>query len=101
MQLEQKILVKTKKKETLEEELKLLEKYKTLTFVEDIFIYYDFFKHIYKTIKEYGIMIYMESDSNFVPHTNTTYYFGDDVKGEEHDNFNIFYTSLYDDSCIK
>lgn len=42
-------------------------------------------------------MIYMESDSNFVPHTSTTYYFGDCFKGEEYDNFSIFYTSLYDD----
>lgn len=113
MQLEQKILIKTKKKETLEEVLKLLEKYecnhekydiekyKTLTFAEDIYIDYDFFKHIYKAIKEDGIMIYMESDSDFDPHTSTTYYFGDGVKGEEYNNFSIFYTSLYDDSCIK
>jgi TPR repeat protein len=29
------------------------------------------------------------------------YYFGDGVKGEEYDTDDVFYSSLYDDSCIK
>jgi len=113
MQLEQKILVKTKKKETLEEVLKLLEKYecnhikdnvekyKTLTFADDVFLDYEFFQYIYKTIKEDGIMIYMETDSNVDPYTSTTYYFGDGVKGDHYDTSSIFYSLLYDDLCIK
>ena len=97
MELEQKIYVKTKKKETLEEVLNLLSKYsygeeeyniddyKDFTFAEDIYINFDFFKHIYETIKDDGIMIYMDTDSSYDPHTSLTYYFGDGVKGEEYD----------------
>jgi hypothetical protein len=113
MELEQKIYVKTKKKETLEEVLNLLSKYsygeeeyniddyKDFTFAEDIYINFDFFKHIYETIKDDGIMIYMDTDSSYDPHTSLTYYFGDGVKGEEYDTDDVFYSSLYDDSCIK
>lgn len=113
MELEQKIYVKTKKKETLEEVLNLLSKYsygeeeyniddyKDFTFAENIYINFDFFKHIYETIKDDGIMIYMDTDSSYDPHTSLTYYFGDGVKGEEYDTDDVFYSSLYDDSCIK
>ena len=113
MELEQKIYVKTKKKETLEEVLNLLSKYsygeeeyniddyKDFTFAEDIYIKFDFFKHIYETIKDDGIMIYMDTDSSYDPHTSLTYYFGDGVKGEEYDTEDVFYSALYDDSCIK
>ena len=113
MELEQKIYVKTKKKETLEEVLNLLSKYsygeeeyniddyKDFTFAEDVYINFDFFKHIYETIKDDGIMIYMDTDSSYDPHTSLTYYFGDGVKGEEYDNDDVFYSSLYNDSCIK
>ena len=113
MELEQKIYVKTKKKETLEEVLNLLSKYsygeeeyniddyKDFTFAEDIYINFDFFKHIYETIKDDGIMIYMDTDSSYDPHTSLTYYFGDGVKGEEYDIDDVFYSSLYNDSCIK
>ena len=113
MELEQKIYVKTKKKETLEKVLNLLSKYsygeeeyniddyKDFTFAEDIYIKFDFFKHIYETIKDNGIMIYMDTDSSYNPHTSLTYYFGDGVKGEEYDTDDVFYSSLYDDSCIK
>ena len=113
MELEQKIYVKTKKKETLEEVLNLLSKYsygeeeyniddyKDFTFAEDVYINFDFFKHIYETIKDDGIMIYMDTDSSYDPHTSLTYYFGDGVKGEEYDTDDVFYSSLYDDSCIK
>ena len=62
MQLEQKMFIKTKKKETLLKVLELLkeyseeeydiEDYKNLTFAEDIYIEYDFFDYIYDTIKE-------------------------------------------------
>ena len=113
MELEQKIYVKTKKKETLEEVLNLLSKYsygeeeyniddyKDFTFAENIYINFDFFKHIYETIKDDGIMIYMDTDSSYNPHTSLTYYFGDGVKGEEYDTDDVFYSALYDDSCIK
>ena len=113
MELEQKIYVKTKKKETLEKVLNLLSKYsygeeeyniddyKDFTFAENIYINFDFFKHIYETIKDDGIMIYMDTDSSYDPHTSLTYYFGDGVKGEEYDTDDVFYSSLYDDSCIK
>ena len=113
MELEQKIYVKTKKKETLEEVLNLLSKYsygeeeyniddyKDFTFAENIYINFDFFNYIYETIKDDGIMIYMDTDSSYDPHTSLTYYFGDGVKGEEYDTDDVFYSSLYDDSCIK
>lgn len=110
MQLEQKMFVKTKKKETLLKVLELLkeyseeeydiEDYKNLTFAEDIYIEYDFFDYIYYTIKDDGIMIYMETDSCVDPYTDVTYYFGDKVKGKNYNSEDIFYSSLYDDSCI-
>ena len=78
MQLEKRLFVKTKKKETFSKFIDLLvkysddeefdiEEYEDLTFGEDVWIEEEFFDEIYDVLKEDGIMIYAETDSDVDP----------------------------------
>ena len=104
MQLEKRLFVKTKKKETFSKFIDLLvkysddeefdiEEYEDLTFGEDVWIEEEFFDEIYDVLKEDGIMIYAETDSDVDPYSDITYWFGDGVKGKNYDSEDYFYAT--------